>query len=94
MNAIVKPEKIETIFDHHVAEDELKKLLYGDTESLEEYTHYLNQDGAYADIAQLLRSRGDNDNALKYISMITDDELRTQCMTSPCVMAGRSFAEQ
>jgi hypothetical protein len=94
MNAVVQPQKLETVFDHNITKDELRKLLYGDTESLEEYTQFLDQDGAYADIAQLLRSRGDNDKALKYISMITDNELRTQYMTTPCVIAGRSFAEQ
>ena len=94
MNAVVQPQTLETVFDHHITKDELSKLLYGDTESSEEYTQFLDQDGAYSDIAQLLRSRGDNDTALKYISMITDNELRTQCMTTPCTIAGRSFAEQ
>ncbi len=94
MNAIVQPQKLETVFDHNITEEELSKLLYGDTESVEEYTQFLNQDGAYSDIAQLLRSRGDNDKALSYISLISNNELRTQYMTTPCAIAGRSFAEQ
>lgn len=93
MNAILKPKKLETIFDHQVTEDELKKLLYGDTESFEEYTQFLDQDASYADISRLFRIRGNNQTALKYISLIKNEQLKMQFMTVPCTTTWNAFAE-
>ncbi len=92
MNAILEPQHIETIFDYDVSETELN-ILFGDIETYQEYIEFLSQDGAYADLSKLFRLRGDEKTANKYISMISNKELKTQYMTIPCSEAGRYFAE-
>jgi hydroxymethylpyrimidine pyrophosphatase-like HAD family hydrolase len=46
MNAIVKPEKIETIFNHQVTKEEFKQL-FDFEESQEDYEFALSQTDAY-----------------------------------------------
>ena len=92
MNAILKPQHIETIFDYGVTDQELEILLFGDTETYHEYIEFLEQDGAYADLSKLFRLRGDTKTANEYIGKISNSELKKQYMTTPCVEAGRSFA--
>lgn len=92
MSAVLKPQHIETIFDYAVTELELKTLLFGDVETVSEYSEFIDSDSAYADISRLFRLRGDNDSADKFINKISDNELKTQFKTTPCVEAGRSFA--
>jgi hypothetical protein len=92
MNAVLKPQHIETIFDYDVTESELKTILFGDVETFDEYVEFLEQDGAYADLSKLFRLRGDTNLAIKFIGMISSSELKTQFKTTPCVEAGRSFA--
>lgn len=93
MNAVLKSTKLETIFDYGVTESEFKTILFGDIESFDEYIEFIDQDGAYADLSKLFRLRGDSVTAVKYIAMISNNELKTQYMSTPCIEAGRSFAE-
>lgn len=92
MNAVLKPQHIETIFDYDVTESELKTLLFGDVENLDEYSEFIDSDSALADISRLFRLRGDNKSADNFIDRISDSQLRTQFKTIPCAEAGRSFA--
>jgi hypothetical protein len=94
MSAVLKPKKLETIFDHNISDSELSALLFGDTESFDEYTQFLDQNSAYADISRLYRLRGDDNTAIRYVNLISDNTLKNQFATTPCAVAGHFVAEQ
>lgn len=64
-------EKIETIFDHNVTEDEIE-LLFGMTGYTEEYLQKKPQDRNYAHIYCLYLIRKDEMTAMKYFNLIPD----------------------
>lgn len=92
MNAVLKHQQFETIFDHGVTDEEMSSLFFGDTESLEDYTAYLAPDSAYSDIARLYRLRHDSTKADAYIAKIKNPALKTQLITRPCCVAAHSVA--
>ena len=75
MNAVVKPEKIETIFDHHVTASELIEL-FDFEENLDDYLYALSQDSAYAHLYFLYHLRNDNDVATGYLNKIQNATYR------------------
>lgn len=64
-------EKIETIFDHNVTEEEIE-LLFGMTGYTEEYLQKKTQDRNYAHIYCLYLIRKDEMTAMKYFNLIPD----------------------
>ena len=84
MSAVLKPEKIETIYDHGVTESEILALTNGYPETQEEYFEALSQDGAYADLFRLYRLRGNKDKASYYLERIEDPAFKNQFKMRPC----------
>ncbi|MBR3830724.1 MAG: hypothetical protein IKJ52_05685 [Muribaculaceae bacterium] len=64
-------EKIETIFDHNVTEEEIE-ILFGMTGYTEEYLQKKPQDRNYAHIYCLYLIRKDEMTAMKYFNLIPD----------------------
>lgn len=64
-------EKIETIFDHNVTEEEIE-ILFGMTGYPEEYLQKKPQDRNYAHIYCLYLIRKDEMTAMKYFNLIPD----------------------
>lgn len=64
-------EKIETIFDHNVTEEEIE-ILFGMTGYTEEYLQKKPQDRNYAHIYRLYLIRKEESIAMKYFDLIPD----------------------
>lgn len=64
-------EKIETIFDHNVTEEEIE-LLFGMSGYTEEYLQKKPQERNYAHIYCLYLIRKDEMTAMKYFNLIPD----------------------
>jgi|GEM_PF-936213 len=84
MSAILKPEPLETIFDHGITDDELWQLTDGNPEPLDEYLYGLSQDSAYADLYRLYGIRGNTDRALYFMEQIQDQGFKFQFKARPC----------
>lgn len=83
MNAVVQPTKIETIFDHHVTEDEFKQL-FDFEESQEDYEYALSQTDAYVDLHYLYELRGNLERAQFYLNQL-DEKNRNQLTMRCCL---------
>lgn len=84
MNAVRKPAKIETIYDHAVTQDEILALTGGYPETREEYFEVLSRDSALVGLFKLYRLRGDAGKAGQYLNQIEDAQLKAQFMVRPC----------
>ncbi len=82
MNAVVQPQKIETIFDHHITEDEFKQL-FDFEESQEDYEYTLSQTDAYVDLHYLYELRGNLERAQFYLNQL-DEKTRNQLTMRCC----------
>jgi hypothetical protein len=86
MSAILKPEPLETIFDHGVTDMEMAQLFGGYPEPRDEYLDGLGYDSLQVDIVRLYRLRGQPDIADKHIHAITDPAIRTELSTRACAV--------
>lgn len=86
MSAVLKPEKLETIFNHEVTEAEFEELL-GEPESLDDYLYALSQDSAYAHLYFLYDLRGDSQTAKAFLAKIQDKNYRRDISLSGCMVS-------
>lgn len=84
MSAVLKPQTLETIFDHNVTDAEFEELL-GEPENLDEYLYALSQDSAYAHLYFLYDLRGDDKTAKEFLNKIQDKNYRRDISLSGCV---------
>jgi hypothetical protein len=84
MSAVLKPKKLETIFDHNATASELEDLL-GYSESESDYLNALSSDDAYADLYFLYSARGDEKTAKAYLDKIKDASYRMNISLPSCV---------
>ena len=83
MSAVLRLEKIETIFDHGVTDEEFMSL-YGFTETREDYEYALGQNDAYRDLYSLYLNRGDSVKAETFLAKI-DPTTRQRALQGGCV---------
>jgi hypothetical protein len=83
MNAVLKPEKLETIFDHHVTKEELIDL-FEEEESFDDYCFSLGQNSAYAHLYFLYHLRNDEKTAVSFLNKISDVSYRQSISFSCC----------
>ncbi|SJM96052.1 hypothetical protein [Crenothrix polyspora] len=86
MNAVVKPTKLETIFDHNITDVEFEEIL-GEPETLDEYLYSLSQDSAYAHLYFLYELREDMETAKLYLNKIKDDRYRKGLSIASCILS-------
>ena len=84
MNPVLKTNKLETIFEHGVTDNELSTLFYGAPEPENEYRDGLSHDGLLVDIVRLYQLRGNTDAANRYLSLIEDASIRSELATRGC----------
>jgi hypothetical protein len=89
MNAVVKQNHIETIYDHSITDAEMQQLTAGYPEPKEEYFYALDKDSAYADLFRLYTMRHDENKAAFFLNQIEDASFRRQLTMRPCC-AGHS----
>ncbi len=87
MSAVLKPEKIETIYDHGATIEELNQLFYGNPETPEDYLLGLSNDSLLVDIVRLYQLRGQADTANRYASLIKDSSIQAEFATKGCCVA-------
>jgi hypothetical protein len=71
MNAVVKPESVETIFDYELSAEEREVLTFGLSES--EYLRTASQEGLNMGLAALFGMRGDNEKSKVYLNKLDQD---------------------
>ena len=84
MSAVLKTEEFETIYDHHVTDDEILAMNDGYPETRDEYFEALGHDSAMAGLYHLYKLRGQPDKAAYYLDQIHDIPFRNQFKIRPC----------
>lgn len=84
MNAVVKAQHIETIFDHNITNDEFEEL-FDFLESQSDYEFQLNQSDAYVDLHHLYELRDNEKMAKFYLNKL--DEKTKKRVSMRCCMA-------
>lgn len=87
MSAVVKDEKIETVFDHGISEAEMINL-FGFVEAREIYNDRLSNDFALGDLYLLYHMRGDEKSANAFLNKMSSaaakaDITRAGCCDNP-----------
>lgn len=84
MNTVLKPQHIETIFDHDITDDEFEGL-FDFLESQSDYEFELSQVDAYVDLHHLYELRNDEKMAKFYLNKL--DEKTKRRVSMRCCMA-------
>lgn len=83
MNAVLKPQSIETIFDHDITDDEFEEL-FDFLESQSDYEFQLSQSDAYVDLHHLYELR-DNGKMAKFYLNKLDEKTKKRVSMRCCV---------
>ena len=76
MNAVLKPQHIETIFDYDLTEEEKALLIAGMSE--QEYLQASSPQRFYMGLAALFGMRGDKEKKQQYINKLDPEFVRTE----------------
>jgi hypothetical protein len=83
MNTVLKPQHIETIFDHNITDDEFEEL-FDFLESQPDYEFQLGQSDAYVDLHHLYELRGNEKMAGFYLNKL-DEKTKKRVSMRCCI---------
>jgi hypothetical protein len=83
MNAVLKPQHIETIFDHDITDDEFEEL-FDFLESQSDYEFALSQTDAFVHLHRLYELRGNEKLAKFYLNQL-DEKTKKRVSMRCCV---------